>query len=67
MDEVQKLLAESNAPESVKQLAVKLTFEIAVPLAFQASGQSAGGDFLKLLIELITLLLPLILQILNPS
>jgi len=46
---------------------VQLAFEIAVPIAKEQAASTAGGDFLRILLELIKELLPLLLLLLKPT
>ena len=71
MNELQAILDKSTAPEAVKQQALKLAFEIAAPIAYQATRGQANafgdGTFLALLMELLKMLLPILLQLLVPT
>lgn len=52
-----------------KQLsdALSLAFEVATPIAKANAAQAADGEFLKLLLELIKILLPILLELLKPK
>lgn len=65
MNELQTILDGSNATPQQKQAALTTAFQIAVPLAAQATGGQAGGEFLALLMEIVKLLLPLLLKLLG--
>lgn len=67
MDDLLKILDQSDVPAEVKQSALTLSMQIAVPIAYQSAKLSAAGEFLTLLIELVKLLLPILLELLKPK
>lgn len=66
---IQEILDKSQASPDVKQQALILGVQIATPLAFTVNKGASFGDgtFLAFLIELLTQLLPILLQLLFPT
>ena len=64
--ELSAILAASDAPVAVKNQALLLALEIATPIAHQTASMLANGEFLKLLMELLKVLLPILLGLLKP-
>lgn len=77
MNEIQKLLADSKLSIEIQQSALAIAFQVCMPIAVgMASSESAraarepgsalgDGTFLKILMQLLTQFLPIILQLLG--
>lgn len=64
MNEELKALLAGYGPEK-QQAALKLALEISVPIAYKNNAALGDGQFLLLLIELLKILLPLLLDLLE--
>lgn len=67
MDEIKVMLDGSGLDAATKYKLLTSAIEIAGKLALDQSKGQAGGDFLRLLIELIKMLLPILLELFKPK
>lgn len=68
MENIQKILAESDAPQEVKDQALLLTVQVAAPIAGASRSDGAAfgdGQFLEMMMRLIEMLLPILLKMLT--
>lgn len=67
MSNASALLQDQSITNEIKLEAIRLSFEIATPIAMSASANQAGGSFIDILMKLFEILLPILLEMLKPK